>query len=539
MHHINRRELILGGTAIGLLGPGLAGHALAQAPSQATVVPGTLTLGTKLELNTLDPHFFNGFPQGSSHSLIFDALMTLDNSLRVQPGLATGYKLVSELVWEFTLRRDVKYHNGAAFTAADVVATYNRVPNVPNSPNLFSQFTKSIDRMEVVNDHVIRFHTKEPNPTLPADLSRVFIIPAALANATTADFNTGSAFCIGTGPYKVVEWVNGDRLVLEANPNYWGGKPAWGKVVEKVIKSDPTRIANLLSGQVDAIDEVPPGDIPRFREDARYAIYSGPSSVVHYIALDSDRDDSPFIGPKDGQPPLKGNPLKDKRVRRALSLAINRELMASRLMDGSVSPASQFMPSTFEGTSQKLKPHAFDPDQAKKLLAEAGYGEGFKITLHATNDRYPKDRDIAQAIGQTWTRLGLQVAIEAVPGTVFFGQASTQKYSAFIAQYGTEEALIGPRALIHTVDPARGMGTANRTKHSNPAIDAVIQKAAVEMDPAKRTALTQQALELTIEEQAFIPVFHPNWQFAARKDLVVESSPLRRFNALMLSQKKA
>lgn len=534
MHHINRRELILGGAAAGLLAPGLASQAMAQ----ATVTPGTLTLGTKLELNTLDPHFFNGFPQGSSHSLIFDALMLLDSNLNVQPALATGYKLVNELTWEFTLRQGVKFHNGTPFTAADVVATYNRVPNVPNSPNLFSPFTKSIDRMEIVNDHLIRFHTKEPNPTLPGDLSRVFIISAAFANATTAEFNSGAA-CIGTGPYKVAEWVNSERLALDANPGYWGPKPVWGKVVEKVIKSDPTRIANLLSGQVDAIDEVPPGDIPRFREDARFALYSGPSSVVHYIALDSARDDSPFIGPKDGQPPLKGNPLKDKRVRRALSLAINRDLIASRLMDGSVTPASQFMPPSFAGTSKKLKPQRFDLEQAKKLLAEAGYANGFKITLHATGDRYPKDRDIAQAIGQTWTRIGLQVAIEAVPGTVFFGAASTQKYSAFIAQYGTEEALVGPRVMIHTSDPARGMGAANRTRYSNPAIDAVIQKAAIEMDPAKRIALTQQALEMTIDEQAFIPVFHPNWQFAARKELVVASNPLRRFNALMISQKKA
>lgn len=538
MFHINRRNLITSGLALGALAA-LPGSARAQAG--ATVVPGTLTLGTKLELNTLDPHFFNGFPQASSHILIFDALFELDERFVARPALATSYKLLSDLVWEIELRKGVTFHNGAAFTAADVVATYERVPHVPNSPNLFSQFTKSIERIEVVNPHLIRCHTKEPNPTLPGDLARVFIIPAALAKASTADFNlggeAGKGACIGTGPYRVTEWVNGDRLLLEASPTYWGPKPVWGKVVEKVIKSDPTRIANLLSGQVDAIDEVPPADLPRLRDDARFGTYSGPSSVVHYIAFDSDRDDSPFISAKDGQPPLKGNPLKDKRVRRALSIAINRELIAARLMDGSVTPASQFMPSSFEGTSQKLKPQAFDPDLAKKLLAEAGYADGFKITLHATGDRYPKDRDIAQAIGQTWTRLGLQVAIEAVPGTVFFGQASTQKYSAFIAQYGTEEALVGPRALIHTVDAARGFGTANRTRHSNAAIDALIQKAAVEMDKDKRNVLTAQVLEAVIEEQAFIPVFHPNWQFAARKELLVESHPLRRFNAFMVKPK--
>lgn len=517
------RRLFMGGTA--------AIAASAAFPNAFAQTARNLVIGTKLELSTLDPHFFNGFPQGSSHGLIFDALLALDNALNLVPALATSWKPIDDLTWEFELRQGVKFHDGSPFTADDVIATYERVPKVPNSPNPFTQFTRSIAQVEKLGDYKIRCRTSTPTPTLASDLARVFIISKKHTGASTADFNSGSA-AIGTGAYKVVEWINGERLVLDRNNDYWGPKEPWARVTERVIKGDAGRIAALLSGDVDAIDEVPSLDLPRIKNDPRFAVFSGPAAVVHYIALDAVRDQSPFISAKDGQPPLNGNPLRDRRVRKALSLAINRQLIVDRLLDGSGIPASQFLPSTFEGTSQKLKVDPFDLAQARKLLAEAGYGDGFKITLHSTGDRYPKDRDIAQAIGQTWTRLGLQVAIEALPGTVFFSQATKQEYSAFIAQYGTEEASIGPRALVHT--PGGVYGTGNRTKFSNPQVDAIIEKAQGEMDPAKRKFLVQEAIEASMAEQAIIPVFHPAWDLASKKEIVITPRPERRFNAKMM-----
>lgn len=523
MGGITRRNLLLG-TALATLAAGARG-ASAQAEG--------LTLGTKLELNTLDPHFFNGFPQASSHSCVFDSLTLLDERLTPTPGLATEWRSIDDLTWEFKLRRGVRFHDGVEFVADDVIATLERVPNVPNSPNSFGQYTRTIERAEKVDDYTLRFRTSAPSPMLPNDLGRVLIIAKRFADASTADFNSGRAM-VGTGPYKLVEWANGERLVLERDAGYWAGPATWPRVTERVIKTDAARMAALLTGAVAAVDEIPSADLPRLRQDNRFVLSSGPAAVVHYIALDSARDESPFVGAKDGQPALRGNPLRDRRVRKALSLAINRTLIVERLMEGSATPASQFLPSSFDGTSPRVQPDPFDLDRARALLREAGVADGFKITLHATGDRYPKDRDIAQAIGQTWTRLGLQVAVEAVPGSVFFGQASQQRYSAFIAQYGTDDASQGPRALIHTFDAARGLGTANRTRYSNPAVDGAIVQALTEMNGERRRALLQAAIEATIEDQAFIPVFYPNWDFAARRDLVVTPRPERRFNAMMI-----
>ncbi len=159
---------------------------------------------------------------------------------------------------------------------------------------------------------------------------------------------------------------------------------------------------------------------------------------------------------------------------------------------------------------------------------------GFRLALHTTTDRYPKDSQVAQAVGQMWTRLGLQVSVEGVPGQVFFGAATRQEFSAFIAQYGTQEASEGPRAVIHTNDREKGLGAANRTRYSNPAVDALIVAALAEMDPEKREAKVAAAIEAAFADQALIPVFHPTWDYAARKGLVVTPRPERRFNALMI-----
>ena len=493
----------------------------------------TLTLGTKLELNTLDPHLFAAFPTGSSHELIYERLTALDDKLTVRPALATSWRLVDDLTWEFKLRQGVVFHDGSPFTAADVVFTFERVPLVPNSPNPFTQFTKSVDNVVRIDDHTVQMKTRLPTPMLAADLANVFIVSAKHGKgANTADYNSGKA-AVGTGPYKLVEWVNGERLIVERFDRYWGPKQPWAKVIERVIAKDPSRLAALLTGGVDAIDLVPIADLPRVRSDPRFKLYRGQAALVQYIALDSARAVSPQVTARDGSP-LAVNPLRDVRVRKALSLAIDRSLLTERLMEGAAVPAAQLMPDAFAGTSKALKPDPFDLARAKTLLREAGWGDGFRIVLAATSDRYPNDGAIAQAIAAQWTRLGLKVEVESIPGAIFFGRASKQEFSAFTAQYGAEDAATGMRALIAGFDAARGFGTANRTRYSNPAIDDRLSAAQTTMDEAKRNALLAKTIELAMADMPLIPVFYPIFDFAAKSNLIVTPRPQRRFNALMI-----
>ena len=254
-----------------------------------------------------------------------------------------------------------------------MIATFDRVPNVPNSPNSFAQFVRGIASVTKQGDDTLIIKTKAPNPKLAFEMSRVLIVPAKVAkSATTADFNSGKA-AIGTGAYKVVEWVNGDRLVLARNDAFWGPKEPWAKVTEKVIAKDPTRVAALLAGEVDAIDLPAIADLPRLRADPRFTLTKGAAGLVHYIALDSARDVSPNVTAKDGKP-LTSNPLKDPRVRKALSLAINRQVIADKLMEGSALPASQLLPTHVSGHQPEAEARSVRPARRRRRCSRKRAG---------------------------------------------------------------------------------------------------------------------------------------------------------------------
>ena len=504
--------------------------AAALALGTGTAGAQTLTLGTALQLNTMDPHFFNGFPAGSAHPQIFEGLTDIDASLEVKPALATAWRMIDPNTWEFDLRPGVRFHDGTPFTARDITATFARVPTVPNSPALFTSFIRPVREVQIVNEHRVRIITTTPTATLPGDLARVLLIAERDASQTTSEFNAGRVN--GTGPYRFAEWRNTESLSIARNDAYWGERAAWQSVALRTITRDPSRVAALLAGDVDAIDLVPTADKARIAADPRFRLFSGPAAVVHYIALDSARDESPFVSGREGQP--APNPLRDRRVRQALSMALDRDAISQRLMEGSATPASQFLPSSIDGTSPNLRPTPFDPTRARALLAEAGVPQGFRLTLHATTDRYPKDAQIAQAVAQMWTRIGIQAQVAGVAGQVFFTEATRQGYSAFIAQYGTSEAGEGPRAVAHSFEAGRGYGNANRTRYSNPEVDRLIQEALTEIDPDRRRTKLHAAIEAAMEDVAIIPVFHPAWDFAARRGIQITSRPERRFNAMMI-----
>jgi peptide/nickel transport system substrate-binding protein len=240
--------------------------------------------------------------------------------------------------------------------------------------------------------------------------------------AKTEDFNAGKA-AVGTGPFKFAEYVPGDRIVMTANEGYWGGKPAWSKVTFKPIQSGPARVAAVLAGDVDVIEDVPTADIGKLSKDGRVSIFQTISNRVIYFHLDHFREISPHITAKDGTP-IK-NPLRDKRVRLAISKAINRAAIVERVMEGSAIPAGQLLPEKFFGVSKNLKPERYDVEGAKKLLKEAGFEGGFKMKIHGPNGRYVNDAKIAEVVAQMLTRIGIDASVETMPPAVFFRRGSS------------------------------------------------------------------------------------------------------------------
>src|ERR1700676_3239541 len=281
-----------------------------------------LTIGIGADVTAIDPHYHNVTPNNTVQAHIFDYLVLRDERQRPIPGLAESWKTIDPLTWEFKLRRGVKFHDGSDFTAADVVASIERIPEVPNSPSPFTAYTKQIKEMIVVDPYTIRFRTATPYPLMPTDMTQVAIVSKSAAKATTEDFNSGRA-ALGTGPYKLVRYFKGDRIELARHDAYWGGKTPWEKVTLRLLPNDASRVAALLAGDAQAIEYVPTSDVARIRADKRLNVFKIIADRLIYLDIDSDRDRTPFVSDKAGRP-LANNALKDSLVRKALYHSINR-----------------------------------------------------------------------------------------------------------------------------------------------------------------------------------------------------------------------
>jgi peptide/nickel transport system substrate-binding protein len=504
--------------------------ALLPTPAQAQ----TLTIGIGGSPTSLDPHFYNASPNISLTMHLFDRLVEQDAQARIQPALAESWRPVSETAWEFKLRAGVKWHDGRDFTADDVVFTIERAPNVPNSPGGFGGFVRAIQRVEVVDPLTIRFHTAAPHPLLPTELASIQIISRhAGTGAGTEEYNAGRA-AIGTGPYRLVSYRSGDRTEFVRNVAYWRGAEPWARVSYRFMPNDASRTAALLAGDVDLIDQVPSNDLARLRRDGRVTISEIQGLRLIYMVPDYSRTENPvFVTDNDGRP-LPRNPFQDPRVRRAMSISIDREALAERVMEGTAKPTGQWLPPGSYSYNPDVVAPRPDPEGARRLLAEAGYPNGFRITLTTPNDRYPNDARTAQAVAQMWTRIGVRTAVEALPWASYSTRASRQEFNMRLVGWGsvTGEASYMLVNIFGTFDRERRRGASNSSRHSNPALDALVERATATLDDAAREKLLQEAVAMVDRETSMIPLFQLVNFWATRRGITYEARMDERTTAM-------
>ena len=499
--------------AIALMG--LAAPALAQRAAD------TVAIGVAAPATSVDPHFFNAAPNAQLAAHVFSRLVERDAPVQLQPGLAESWRAVGPTVWEFRLRPGVRWHDGHAFTADDVAYSLARVPAVPNSPGGYGSFLRMVKQVEVVDPLTIRLHTRQPHSLLPTELGYIAIVARhAAQGATTEDFNSGRA-AIGTGPYRLASHVANDRTELVRNEAYFGPREPWSRVTLRFIGNDAARTAAVLAGDVDLIDQVPSADLAGLRRDARVGLFEIQGLRLIFLQADFSRDGLlPFVADNAGQP-LPVNPFKDLRVRQALSAAINRDALAERVMEGAARPAGQWLPPGVYSYDPGTPVPAFAPEAARRLLAEAGFPDGFRLTLHTPNDRYPNDARIAQAVAQMWSRIGIRTEVAALPWTSFSARAARQEFALRLSGWGssTGEASYLLANVLGTYDPAARRGASNAGRYSNPALDALTDRATATLDPVEREAVLRQAVHLASEDVALIPLFHLVNAWAARAGL--------------------
>jgi peptide/nickel transport system substrate-binding protein len=481
-----------------------------------------LRIGIASEPSSADPHFHNLGPNNQLRRNFFESLVGADEKQQLFPLLAESWKPLDDTRWEFKLRDGVTFSDGSTFDAYDVVYTICRIPGVPDSPSLFTTYTKFIQDVEVVDPLTLIFHTEGPYPLVPTEVSTWGIISAKangvdgasidfspegcgdLAYPETQAFNDGSA-AIGTGPFLLESFRRGEGVDMVPNPTYWGEAAPWARVAMKPLTSDGPRVAALFAGDVDFIEKPPLQDLERIRDQDGFDVVQGISNRVIYLHMDHAQEPSPMITGTDGK-----NPLMDIRVREALSIAINRDAIVDRIMGGVAVAAGELLPAGMFGAHDEgdMRPPSYDVERAKALLTEAGYPNGFGITIGTPNDRYINDAQVAQAVAQMWARIGVTTEIDAVTASTFFSRRNKYEFSVYLAGWGagTGEMSSPLKALLATRDADRGYGGTNRGQYSNAEFDTKLTEALATVDDAARQELLRETSRMGMADWAIIPL---------------------------------
>lgn len=486
-----------------------------------------LIFGRGTEHAAIDPHFNDAGNDVSTNQNIFDRLVEMNAKQEMTPGLATSWRALDKLRWEVKLRPGVTFHDGSPFGPEDVAFSLDRPNHLVGAAAPWTRSVASVAGVDVVDATTIIVRTKTPKPMLMDEIGNVFMVSKkAATGATTEDFNAGRA-AIGTGPYRFVSWQRGDRLELRGYKAHWRGTPEYDRVTLRFIPNTAARIADLMAGSADVIDGVPPNDVPTVAARKNLRVWSGLTNRITFLAIDSPRAVTPFATDLAGAP-LAKNPLADVRVRRALSKMINRPALVERIAGGQGVLAGQIVPPGQGGYADDLAPDGLDLDMAKRLLAEAGYPRGFGLTIHSSNDRFPEDSAVLQALGQMFTRGGIKMnGVQSMPFNVIIGQAAQQKFSLFLWAYnsGAPDASEGLKSLLATRNVAAGMGGSNRTQYSNAAFDALLAQGLAEFDEARRNAIFADATRLAIRDDVgIIPLYWQKHAWGTRAGLRYETN---------------
>jgi peptide/nickel transport system substrate-binding protein len=488
----------------------------------------TLRWSSQGDYQTADPYSQNESLTNLFAQQVHDTLVTRDKDMKIVPGLAVSWIQVNPTTWRFNLRKAVKFHDGAPFTADDVVFSFERASH-PNSQ--IRQYALPAGKPRKIDDYTVEFVQDKPNPITLEHVATVFIMNKAWAEKNKVERplsfkdreeTYAARNANGTGPFMLVSREPGVKTVLKKNPDWWG--TVTGNVDEIVyspIGSDATRVAALLSGQVDLILDPPPQDIARLKANKDIKVVEGPENRIIFLGFDQSRDELLYSN-------VKGkNPFKDKRVRQAVYQAIDIEALKSKTMRGAALPTGGITPSTLPSTPEIEKRRPYDPEAAKKLLAEAGYANGFEVTLDCPNNRYINDEEICVAVAAMLARVGIQTKVTAQPRATYFPKLEKFDTSFFMLGWGgaitDAQTMLSP--VLRSKDDKTGNGSFNYGHYVDAKLDALIDAAAIETNPEKRRQIVTQALTEHNEQVHHVPLHRQVIPWAMRSNVNVVHRP--------------
>ena len=504
--------------------------AAALLATTATVNAETLRWARSGDALTLDPHAQNEGPTHTIRHQMYEPLIIRDTTGAFEPALATDWAPSSDdpNVWVFNLREGVKFHDGSDFTAEDVVFSFERAKQ-PNSD--MKELIGSITEVRAVDDYTVEMVTDGPNPILPSNLTNLFIMDKGWTEANDTvnvqDFEGGeityaTTNANGTGPYVLQSREPDVRTVMTKNDSYWGIDQFPLEVTEIVytpIQNAATRVAALLSGEVDFLQDMPVQDLDRVNNADALMVKQAPQNRVIFFGMNMGADDIEADN-------VEGkNPLADVRVRKAMSMAINRDAIRQVVMRGQSQPAGMIAPPFVNGWTEAMDSESStDIEGAKALLAEAGYGDGFSIRLDCPNDRYVNDEAICQAAVGMMGQIGVTVNLDAKPKAQHFPLITDGKTDFYMLGWGvpTYDSEYIFNFLVHGRES--DIGTWNGTGYDNDELDAKIKSLASNTDLEARNADIASIWRVVQDEQLYIPIHHQvlNWGMSNKVGIEVD-----------------
>ncbi len=472
----------------------------------------SVTIALATDVSSLNPYGQDNNVTNQVMFHVYEPLVTQDRDLSIIPCLADSWEESEDgMTWTFKLHEGVKFHDGSDFTSEDVVASYDYAREPGSSYN--SRFT-SVESVEAVDDYTVVIHMKNKYPLLLTDLAMVCIRNKENIEGKTPE-EVGSSV-IGTGRYKLVEHVKEDHIDMVANEEYWGGAPEIKSVRFRPISNAATRTATMLSGELDVMGGVSVQDVERLEATEGIHVVSEPSMEMIYMNMEQMLDDNPAV---EGG----GNPLKDVRVRQAMYQAIDTDMIINNVMQGHAYPTATLIRDTFNGYSPELERFPYDPEAAKALLAEAGYPDGFTITLDAGSDITVNSSEVAQAVAGYLEKVGIKVNLNLMPSATFLPHIRPYEHKTglLISAWSvyTGEGITMMNQHCYTYDQEKGTGNANRGHYSNPEVDKLISEAMQESDKERRAELTKQIDKMTHDDVAYIPLYVQENIFAVKDDI--------------------
>ena len=459
----------------------------AAVPGLAQAAPeGQIVIAQGGDPSTLDPHMHaENFTFAVVHH-IFDHLVrrfVKDGRLAHEPALATSWTALNPTAWEFKLRRGVKFHNGEDFNAEVVKFTIERVLN-PEQKARWRWAFADIERVEVVDDSTVRIITKKPLPTLITNLA--FAMPMVPPKYVREKGDTYVATRpVGTGPFKFVRWRKDDELVLEANEGYWRGAPKVKTIVFKPIPDETTRIAAVVTGQVDVARGVPPSLVKQIEDNPRTRVMKVPGALNIHITLET----------------LKEGPLRDRRVRQAINYGVDKEAIIKNVLEGNGFALGGPLTPVMFGYDAEVKPFPYDPERAKRLLAEAGYAQGLALTVNSPNGRYLKDKEVAEAVAGQLQKIGVRA------------QAAVHEWGSYVNKWPDGLAPMFMLGWAGTWDADGILYPLLRSgqrfaRWANPEFDRLIDAARNTLDQGERAKLYSQASRVAHDDAPWLFLFH-------------------------------